>query len=153
MGLNLVRCRWDKKVVGGSIWQPWPFKRGRWVKKVIRFLVKKVHPRRENPGNAHAGRPRLVRLRQRNTILDQSELLLFYELNTQSVAWLASPALEQASWTCMLPNSYDSDRATYSVSPPKISKCSYALSWPLRSTCLESRNAKTRAKYVTEGFA
>ena len=34
---------------------------------------------------------------------------------------------------CMLPNSYDSDRATYSVSPPKISKCSFALSWPLSS--------------------
>ena len=47
-------------------------------KKVIRCLVKKVHPRRENPGYAHAGRLRVVRLIQRQTILDQTELL-FYE--------------------------------------------------------------------------
>ena len=45
-------------------------------------MVKKVHPRRENPGYAYAGRPRVVRLIQRKTILDQT----FYELNTQSVA-------------------------------------------------------------------
>jgi len=74
----------------------------------------------------------------------------------------------------MLPHSYGTtvmgDRATYSVSPPKISKCSFALKLASAiDICLamfryrylkgsdlidlKSRNAKTLAKYVTEGFA
>jgi len=50
-------------------------------------------------------------------LLDQTELL-FYELNTQSVAYVACTRTGKLS-VYMLANSYDSDRATHSVSPPK----------------------------------